>query len=103
MTQQEQFEADYLAAFELSEEDRPIADAHGQYLDDAHQVAYEVWLQQAKRHEEEIAELVAALNSLVENAEGFSVSGVYFNELAENRKVLDDAYDAIAKYEVKSS
>lgn len=56
---------------------------------------------QAKRHEAEIEELVEALNSLVENAEGFSVSGVYFNELAEKRKVLDDAYDAIAKYEVK--
>lgn len=41
--------------------------------------------------------LLMALEMLLEQAEGFSVSGVYFNEFRENRDALDTAYDAIAK------
>ena len=36
-----------------------------------------------------------ALEKLTGAAEGFSVSGVYFNEELQNRKCLDDAYDAM--------
>lgn len=51
MTQQEQFEADYLAAF--PELPAPLFGRRD--------CAYRVWLQQAKRHEAEKAELVEAL------------------------------------------
>ena len=36
-----------------------------------------------------------ALEKLTNAAEGFSVSGVYFNEELWSRKCLDDAYDAM--------
>lgn len=36
-----------------------------------------------------------ALEKLTNAAEGFSVSGVYFNEEIWARKCLDDAYDAM--------
>lgn len=41
--------------------------------------------------------LLMALEMLLQQAEGFSVSGVYFNEFRENRDALDTAYDAIKK------
>jgi hypothetical protein len=39
--------------------------------------------------------LLMALDFLIEQCEGFNVSGVYFNEFRENRDALDTAYDAI--------
>lgn len=41
--------------------------------------------------------LLMALEFLLEQCEGFNVSGVYFNEFRESRDALDTAYDAIAK------
>jgi hypothetical protein len=61
MTQQEQFEADYLAAFPDIATSYVFANEHGRYLHAGVQSRYEVWLQQAKRHEAEKAELVVAL------------------------------------------
>ncbi len=63
MTQREQFEKDYLEAFELYDNESQFywMSNAAQYYDDHHQIAFEVWLQQAKRHEAEIAELVCLL------------------------------------------
>ena len=41
--------------------------------------------------------LLMALEFLLDQCEGFNVSGVYFNEFRESRDALDTAYDAIAK------
>lgn len=40
--------------------------------------------------------LLMALEFLLEQAEGFNVSGVYFNEFRENRDAIDTANNAIA-------
>lgn len=67
MTQQEQFEADYLAAFP-----RDPLFAHfpkkedGSYWLDNYNDTHAVWLQQAKRHGAEIAELVTASDLALE-------------------------------------
>lgn len=42
-------------------------------------------------------ELLAALENLTDLSEGFSVSGVYFNESQENRTALNAACAAIEK------
>lgn len=41
--------------------------------------------------------LLMALEFLLDQAESFNVSGVYFNQFRENRDALDTAHDAIAK------
>lgn len=54
-TQQEQFEADYLAAFDFDAGDLAFTKKPcGDYVISSYQIAFEVWLQQAKRHEEEL-------------------------------------------------
>lgn len=64
MTQQEQFEADYLAACPKHGEQTiakyKLGKHIGKYVNQVTRTAFKIWLQQAKRHEAEIAELVAA-------------------------------------------
>lgn len=59
MTQQEQFEADYLAAFpnkDIAGLEFHLQKHHGnRYTWQATRDAYEVWLQQAKRHKAELS------------------------------------------------
>lgn len=59
MTEQERFEADYLAAFPKSELILESRDEEGRPTSPFVHYAEQVWLQQNKRHEAEIAELRA--------------------------------------------
>lgn len=59
MTQQEQFEADYLAAFPEFGGELVKYPGSTEYISDEAAFAHAVWLQQAKRHEAELAELRA--------------------------------------------
>lgn len=47
--------------------------------------------------------LLMALEFLLDQAESFNVSGVYFNQFRENRDALDTARDAIAKATERAS
>lgn len=63
MTENELFEADYLAAFPESKSDLR-KDGCGCYTHSAALLAQTLWLQQQKRHEEEVTELVTLLKDL---------------------------------------
>jgi hypothetical protein len=66
MTENELFEADYLAAFPDS-----VGIDNIRYLIDIGlaQIPFAIWQQQRKRHEAEVAELVAALKGVVNHSE----------------------------------
>lgn len=111
MSDQDLFEKDYLAAFPTAtdlEFARKSKESGAYYYCGTRQ-AFAVWLQQAKRHEAEIAELVAALKRLHNVVASVGVmnlmNGVQLGAVSWAIKA-DDAVgyaDAvIAKYEVKS-
>lgn len=92
MSNQDLFEKDYLAAFPVavaSQHNLFEKDSDGDYWSVKACAAFGVWLQQAKRHEAEEAELVAILK-------GF-VNDVHTLELFERAK------EVIFKHEVNKS
>lgn len=99
MTQQERFEADYLAVFAYREPD--LTKEGCRYIYDDFNEAFEVWLQQATRHEAEIAELVS---SLKEMEACYCTVGPNMSSVSRqtHRVALMKARAAIAKHEVKS-
>ena len=91
MTTQEQFEADYLAAFPNSKRVLISDDPGAPAIVISPRTALAIWFQQRKRHEAEVAELVAALKGI--------------RDLMGYEWLRDEfvtAQDVIAKFEVKS-
>lgn len=119
MTQQEQFEADYLAAFpdDVGKQCLFCKLQGGAHIYTRVEGAFGIWLQQAKRHEAEIAELVAALKRIVDIPPAFidgqfivehhDMDGVFLgaqpiDPVAVVQEMQSVAYGAIAKYGVRS-
>lgn len=79
--------------------------ASGYWVADANGWSIQIMVgENASEHEEADLRVIAAaptllmaLEFLLEQCEGFNVSGVYFNEFRENRDALDTAYEAITK------
>lgn len=112
MNERDLFEKDYLAAFELDENESPLywEDSCGAYIDEAHELAFEVWQQQAARHKAEIAELVEVLEIGLDcaiaalNAEQGAGPGLYrFSAVEAAKRDVDAIRAAIAKYEKEQS
>jgi hypothetical protein len=99
MTDQEQFEVDYLAAFPDADKVFFMKFDSGNYVCKDVRDCFAVWQQQSVRHEAEIADLVAALKEVCKLQSGLhgngSLTHIALSSYAERAREL------LAKYEVK--
>lgn len=94
MTQQEQFEADYLAAFPEFGGELAKYPGSTEYISDEAAFAHAVWLQQAKRHEEELRAKAEVLVMPVA-----SHYLIWFDDADRKPELFSDKSAALKRYE----